>query len=119
MFELLPAILAEEGTSFHRIDYRWRPEGLIPDPYRRNLLKDAQGRLNRLEDATDELQLLDRSPLYIKLISRMRLALKRAQFAWRTDDLELVRNLANFFVDYGLVLQNLKIDQARGRLSNT
>ena len=119
MFELLPAILAEEGNSFHRVDYRWRPKGLIPDPYRRNLLKDAQGRLNRLENAEDELQRLDRAPLYIKLVTRMRLDLKRAQFAWRTDDLELIRYIAKFFIDYGLVLQNLRIDQARGRLSNT
>jgi hypothetical protein len=119
VFELLPAILAEEGSDFHQIDNRWKPKGLIPDPYRRNLLKDAQGRLNRLEEAVDELQQLDRAPLYVKLVTRMRLDLKRAQFAWRTDDLELIRYIAKFFIDYGLVLQNLRIDQARGRLSTT
>jgi hypothetical protein len=47
----------------------------------------------------------------------MRLYVKRAQFAWRTDDLEFLKQIAKFFTDYGLVLQNLKIDQARGRLA--
>lgn len=116
---LLPTILREEGTSFYRVDHRWQPKGLIPDPYRRNLLKDAQNRLNRLEEAIDELQQLDRSPLYIKILSRMRVDIKRAQFAWRTDDLEFIRSIAKFFSDYGRVLQNLKIDQARGRITPT
>lgn len=116
-FQLLPAILQAEGTNFYRVDRRWQPKDLIPDPYRRNLLKGAQERLNQLEAATDELQQLDRAPLYIKLLSRMRLAVKKAQFAWRSDDLEFLTQVSNFFSDYGLVLQNLKIDQARGRLS--
>ena len=115
-FLILPAILEAEGNHFYRIDRKWQPKDLIPDPYRRNLLKDAQDRLNRLETAVDELQKLDRSPLYLKLLSRMRLDVRRAQFAWRTDDLEFVRNIAKFFTDYGTVLQNLKTDQARGRL---
>ena len=113
---LLPTILKEEGSDFYRIDHRWQPKGLIPDPYRRNLLKDAQSRLNRLEDAIDEFQELDRAPLYIKIVSRMRVSIRRAQFAWRTDDLEFLRSIAKFFSDYGQVLQNLKIDQARGRI---
>lgn len=119
MFSLLPAILEVEGTSFYRIDHRWQPKALIPDPYKRNLLKDAQGRLNRLEEAIDEFQQLDRSPLYIKLLDRMRRSVKGAQFAWRADDLALIQFIAKFFSDYGIVLQNLKIDQARGRLGAT
>lgn len=116
VFTLLPEILRVEGNNFYRTDRSWQPKNLIPDPYRRNLLKDAQERLNRLEEAIDEFQQLDRAPLYIKLVSRMRLCVKRAQFAWRTDDLEFIKQIAKFFTDYGLVLQNLKIDQARGRL---
>lgn len=115
---LLPTILREEA-NFYRIDHRWKPQGLIPDPYRRNLLKGAQGRLNRLEEAVEELKQLDRAPLYIKILSRMRVDIKRAQFAWRTDDLEFLRSIAKFFSDYGQVLQNLKIDQARGRINIT
>lgn len=113
---VLPEILKAEGVQFYRVDRRWQPKDLIPDPYRRNLLKDAQARLNRLEEGVGELQTLDRAPLYIKLLTRMRLYVKRAQFAWRTDDLEFIQNIAKFFNDYGLVLQNLKIDEARGRL---
>lgn len=115
-YHILPGILEHEGSGFYRIDHRWQPKTLIPDPYRRNLLKDAQGRLNRLEDATDELESLDRYPLYIKRLNRMRVQIKKAQFAWRTDDLAFLTAISDFFADYGVVLQNLKIDQARGRL---
>jgi len=116
-FSILPEVLKTEGSQFYRIDRRWQPKDLIPDPYRRNLLKDAQARLNRLEEAVDEFQQLDRAPLYIKLLTRMRPAIKRAQFAWRADDLAFIQNIASFFNDYGLILQNLKIDEARGKLS--
>lgn len=119
MFELLPTILREEGNDFYRVDHRWQPKGLIPDPYRRNLLKGAQERLNRLEGAIDEFQQLDRAPLYVKLLDRMRRSIKGAQFAWRADDLAFIKFIAKFFSDYGIVLQNLKIDQARGRLDAT
>lgn len=112
---VLPKILEQEGTSFYRINNRWQPKNLIPDPYRRNLLQDAQSRLQRLEGAENELQSLDRATLYINLLKRMRLAVRQAQFAWRTDDLKFIRNISEFFSDYGTVLQHLKIDQARGR----
>lgn len=118
-FSILPEILESEGSQFYRIDRRWQPTGLIPDPYRRGLLKDAQGRLNRLEEAVGEFEQLDRSPLYIKLLTRMRVQIRKAQFAWRADDLIFIQNIANFFNDYGIILQNLKIDQARGRLTAT
>lgn len=116
-YRILPSILEQEGTGFYKVDHRWQPKSLIPDPYRRNLLKDALGRLNRLEDALEELQSLDRYPLYIKRLARMRIQIKKAQFAWRTDDLSFLTSISDFFADYGVVLQNLKIDQARGRFS--
>lgn len=113
-FTLLPQILEQEGPSFYRIERRWQPKDLIPDPYRRSLLKDAQSRLQRLEMAENELQGLTRATLYINLLKRMRLSLRQAQFSWRTDDLKFIQNLSEFFSDYGTVLQHLKIDQARG-----
>lgn len=115
-FRILPEILKSEGTHFYRVDRRWQPQDLIPDPYRRNLLKGAQDRLNRLDEGYEEFEKLDRAPLYIKLVERMRLTVKRAQFVWRTDDLKFIQHISAFFSDYGTVLQNLKIDQARGRL---
>ena len=114
-YTVLPTILEQEGPDFYRIERRWQPKNLIPDPYRRDLLKDAQERLDQLEDAETELQTLDRAPLYIGALKRMRLAVRQAQFAWRTDDLKFLQNIADFFSDYGTVLQNLKIDKARGR----
>ncbi len=113
---ILQELLRTEGTQFYRIDHRWQPKNLIPDPYRRNLLKDAQARLNRLEEAVEEFKGLDRAPLYLKLFHRMRLNVKRAQYAWRSDDLTFITNISDFFSDYGLVLQNLKIDETRGQL---
>lgn len=118
VFRVLPKLLKEEGSSFYRIDRKWQPQGLIPDPYRRSLLKDAQDRLQSLEKAEDELQKLDRAPLYIGLLKRMRLSVRRAAFAWRADDLKFIQNISEFFSDYGTVLQNLKIDQARGRFDD-
>lgn len=117
-FVALPQILEQEGPNFYRIEHRWQPRDLIPDPYRRNLLKDARGRLQRLEVAENELQLLDRAALYINLLKRMRLSLRQAQFAWRVDDLKFIRNISEFFSDYGTVLKHLKIDQARGRFED-
>lgn len=116
---ILPAILEAEGSQFYRVDRRWQPKSLLQDPYRRNLLKDAQTRLNQLDAGVDEFQQLDRAPLYIRLLTRMRFDVKRAQFAWRADDLEFIQSIASFYQDYGLILQNLKIDEARGRLTVT
>ena len=117
-YKFLPKVLNQEGTQFYRIERRWQPKDLIPDPYRRNLLKDAQVRFNLLSKAEDELRTLDRSSEYIKALRRMRLDIKDAQFSWRVDDLKFLRAIARFFQDYGTVLHKLKIDEARGRLSN-
>lgn len=114
--EHLQQILENEGTSFYKVYHRWQPKNLIPDPYRRNLLKDAQERFNRLSEAEDEMKGLIRGPLYLQILYRMRLTIRQAQFAWRTDDLKFLTKISDFFSDYGVVLQNLKIDQARGRL---
>lgn len=114
----LPKLLEQEGPSFYRIKFQWQPKDLLPDPYRRTLLKNAQGRLQQLELAEKELQSLDRSALYLNHLKRMRLALRQAQFAWRTDDLKFIRSVTQFFSDYGTVLKNLKIDQARGRFED-
>lgn len=117
-FVVLHQILEQEGPNFYRIQNRWQPKDLIPDPYRRTLLKDAQGRLQRLEVGEAELQSMDRAVLYLNLLKRMRFALRQAQFAWRTDDLKFIRNISEFFSDYGTVLKHLKIDQARGRFED-
>lgn len=116
VYLVLPRILDQEGPDFYRSNMRWQPRNLIPDPYRRDLLKDAQRRLTLLEDAEDELQSLDRAPLFIGALKRMRLSVRQAQFAWRTDDLKFLQNVTDFFSDYGLVLRYLKTDQARGRI---
>lgn len=114
----LPKILDQEGSQWVRIDRTWRPKELIPDPYRRNLLKDAQGRYNQLALAEPEFKTLQRASAYIKILRRMRFDIRKAQFSWRADDLKFLTAIANFFQDYGTVLRYLKEDQARGRLSN-
>jgi hypothetical protein len=117
-YELLPQVLQQEGTHFYHVNQTWMPKDLIPDPYRRNLLKDAQERFKGLSEAEVELRTLDRASEYIKVLRRMRLTIKEAQFAWRTDDLKFLAAVASFFRDYGTVLRLLKYDEARGRLKN-
>lgn len=116
LYEILPKVLKQEGTHFYRIDKKWQPKDLIPDPYRRNLLKDAQKRFNLLSSAEKEFKTLDRAYLYIQILRRMRLQIKDAQFAWRHDDLKFLEAIAQFLIDYGTVYRNLKYDEARGLL---
>ena len=117
-YELLPKVLKDEQGQFFRVDRTWQPKDLIPDPYRRNLLKDAQEKFNQLSAAEREFRTLDRARLYIKSLRRMRLTIKEAQFAWRSDDLKFLAAIASFFQDYGTVLRFLREDQMRGRLTN-
>lgn len=114
-YRLLPWILEQEGSDFYRGTRRWQPKDLIPDPYRRNLLKDTQAKLNRLSEAEDELQTLARPDLFIGILKDLRLAVRRAQFAWRTDDLKFLEAIAEFYSKYGTVLRNLQHERARGR----
>lgn len=114
-FVVLPTILENAGPEFYHTTRAWKPKNLIPDVYRRKILQDAQARLDELEGGEPELQNLDRPALYIGALKRMRFAVRQAQFAWRVDDLKFLQNIAEFFSDYGTVLQNLKVDKARGR----
>lgn len=114
-FVVLPTILEQEGPDFYHLTRKWKPKNLIPDFYRRNVLKDAQERLDLLEDAEAELQSLDRGVVYLIALKKMRLAVRQAQFAWRVDDLRFLQAITDFFSNYGTVLQGLKVDKARGR----
>jgi hypothetical protein len=118
-FVLLPRILDQLGDSFYRVDRTWQPKDLIPDPYRRNLLKNAQEKYNQLTAAEDEFKALQRAHFYVQVLRRMRLTIKDAQFAWNFDDLKFLESIANFFTDYGILLRVLKEDEARGKLSPT
>lgn len=117
-YTLLPSILEQEGSQFYNVSQKWQPKNLIPDPYRRNLLKDAQQRFSALSDAEGELRTLDRAHLYVQVLRRMRLTVRTAQFAWKFDDLKFLESIATFFTDYGTVLRLLKFDSARGRLTD-
>lgn len=119
LYRHLPRLLQQEGDRFYQIDKRWRPKDLIPSIISSNILKDAVAKFKGLQEAQAELQTLDRAPIYTRILNRMQLALRRAQFAWRADDLLLIQAIAEFYSDYGTVLQYLKIDQARGRFDGT
>jgi hypothetical protein len=112
---LLPQLIDQEGDAFYRITYRWKPKGLIPDPYRRNLLKDAQAKFEKLTAAEDEIQTLTYADRYFKILRKMRLQLRKAHFAWNSDDLELLNQLGDFYSGYGIILRYLKLEQGRGR----
>lgn len=114
-FVVLPTILAQEGAAFYRGTHAWKPKNLITEVYRRTALKDIQGRLVQLDGGELELRALDRGPMYIGALKRMRHAVRQAQFAWRVDDLKFLQCISEFYSDFGTVLRNLQIDKARGR----
>jgi hypothetical protein len=115
-YRILPELLEQEGNDFYQISHLWKPKELVPSVVSQKMLKDALQKYNRLSQAENELQTLDRAPAYLRILKRMRFTIRRAQFAWRADDLEFLKAIAEFFGDYGTVLQYLKIDQARGRI---
>jgi hypothetical protein len=113
---LLPWILEQEAGAFQRLDRKWRPQNLLPEPYRRSLLKDIQGKYERIFSALDEFTTLDRGAIYVKLVHRMRLYVQKAKFAWRFDDLAYFQAVTGFYSDYGTLMRLLATDKARGRL---
>jgi len=116
---ILPWILEQEAGAFQRLDRKWRPQNLLPEPYRRSLLKDLQGRYERVFSALDEFASLDRGAIYVKLIHRMRLYVQKAKFSWRFDDLTFFQAVAGFYTDYGTLMRLLATDKARGRLDSS
>ena len=112
---VLPQLIQQEGNAFYNVTFRWKPKGLIPDPYRRNLLKDAIAKFARLTEAESEIQTLLNADRYFKILRNMRLQLRKAQFAWRADDLELIKQISDFYSGYGIILRYLKLEQGRGR----
>lgn len=79
-------------------------------------MNDMARKYSRLKEAEDELQTLDRADLLVKLLRRMGLILKRANFVRRANDLAFIQAVSDFYSAYGEVLRYLKIDQARGQL---
>ncbi len=97
-----------------RIENRWRPVDLLFLQQVRSLLRDIGERYSFLSAAEGELRSLDRADRYIKHLTRMRLWLRRATYAWKADQLVFIQSVAGFYTDYGAVLRLLKIDEARG-----
>ena len=114
-YRILPSILQEEAGHFQKLDQRWRPNQLLPEPYRRSLLKDIKRRYVKLFSALDELSSLERGDRYVRLVHRMRLYSQKASFAWRFDDQSFIQAIAGFYADYGLLLRWISIDQKRGK----
>ena len=117
-YRLLPWILDQEQGQFQQINRVWRPTGLLPEPYRRSLLTNIRDRYNTVFSALDEFKTLDRADVYIRLVHRMRLTMKTANYAWRFNDLAFFQAITNFYTDYGTILRLLATDQARGRLTS-
>jgi hypothetical protein len=117
-FVLIPKLLSDEGTDFQRIEKRWRPTDLLFVAQTRALLRDMAWRYGRLSEAESELASLDRGSIYVKLLRRMRLWLRRAHYTWKADHLSFTQTVAGFYTDYGAVLRLLKIDEARGKFAD-
>ncbi len=115
-YKVLPAILVQEGDElFQRIEERWRPVRLLYVQQTRELLRDISQRYDQLSAALPELQTLNKPDTYTKLLTRMRLYVRQAGYAWRMDQLTFIRSVSGFYQDYGAVLRLLRIEQNRGR----
>jgi hypothetical protein len=114
-YALLPALIAEEGTSFHRVRQTWMPNGLLPDPHRRNLLRDIRRRYERLSAAENELRSLKYGERYIGYLRDMRQRVREADFTWNVDDLRYFTAIVKFYTSYGRIYQMLRHEKIRGR----
>jgi hypothetical protein len=118
-YRILPWLVEQEGSDFQQVHNRWRPKSLLMLQQVRKLLKDMQARYEHLSAAEGELGTLDRAPKYIRYLRRMRLWLRQASFKWKADQLSFLQAVSGFYSDYGVVLQLLRFDQARGKFNVT
>ena len=116
-YTLLPWLLQQEGDHFRHIDNMWRPVDLLFLQQTRAMLRDVETRLERLHNALDELRTLNRPDVYVRLLTRMRLAVRQARYSWKLDHLTFIRAIAQFYQDYSTVLRMLRIEEARGRFT--
>ena len=116
VYQLLPWLLADEAGSIKPVENTWRPKDLLHVAQAQALLRDVTRRYTHLDAARDEMETLDRGALYVKYLTRMRLALRAANFAWQADQLMFIRAIAAFYSDYGAVLRLLQEDSQRGKL---
>ena len=114
-YRLLPWLVEQEAGRLHQTDRRWMPKSLINFMQAKASLHDIGTRYSQLLEASDELSSLDRADRYIKLLKRMRIWIRQANFFWRGDQLTFLRALAGFYSDYGAVLRLLKQDYDRGK----
>lgn len=118
-YPLLKQLVEQEGpATFQRIDQRWRPSDLLMLPQVRLLLRDIERRYDLLAEAEPEFKKLNRSDLYITMVRRMRLWVRRATFTWKSDQLTFIQLVAKFYKDYGQILRLLKYEQLRGRFAD-
>lgn len=117
MTATLQTLVDEEGNAFERLSHQWRPTDLIIEHQAKDMLKDMTHRYAQLTDAQVEFQKLDRADVYLKLVRKTKLVLRRATFVYRLNHLAFLAAVAEFYLAYGQILRFLKIDQARGLLS--
>jgi hypothetical protein len=116
-YSLLKWIIRQEAGQFQQVTNRWRPTDLLMVQQEKRFLEDMVNRHRHLVAAEDEIRTLNRADKYIRKITRMRLWLRQAHFAWKANHLAFLEAVAGFYTDYGAVLWLLKNDQARGVLS--
>lgn len=91
------------------------PKTLVNFNQAKASLNDMGTRYTQLLEASDELSSLDRADRYIKILRRMRVWIRQANFFWRGDQLTFLRAVAGFYSDYGAILRLLKQDYDRGK----
>lgn len=117
-YTLLRRLVDREGDSFQWIENRWRPANLLMASQVRAIIRDIEGRFERLSEAEVEFATLDRRDVYIKFLRRMRLDLRTALFSWKADQLRFIQAITQFYSSYGSILRLLKFDVLRGKLAD-
>ena len=92
------------------VQNRWRPTDLLFIQQVRMLLHDMEHRFKRLEAARSELETLRRAEFYIKVLTRIRLYLRKAMFNWKANQLVFLEAASGFYSEYGQLLRLLKFD---------
>lgn len=90
------------------------PHDLVQLHQAKAFLDDMGKSYVALADAYDEMASLDRAERYLKLVRRLRVWLRQANFFWKGDQLTFIRAVSGYYSDYGAVLRLLKQDYNRG-----
>jgi len=113
-YPILVRMLRQDGTSFQDVSNVWKPTELLFIAQVHKLLHDMQGKYDEASAASEELQTLPRSDRYFKQLLEMRLALREANFQWKSNQVRFLNASSKFYDNFGAMLRFLRWEAQRG-----